>query len=84
MARADMESAGTAAPIATSGKREAAGEVIGVKRCGGDPVGHDERSISWQVVAQRPGGPAIDYQQQVPDQSICKSSGFARFDILSI
>ena len=50
VARADMESADSAAPIATSGKREAAGEVIGVKRCGGDPVGHDERSISWQVV----------------------------------
>jgi hypothetical protein len=33
-ARADMESANTTAPIDTSGKREAAGEVIGVKRCG--------------------------------------------------
>jgi hypothetical protein len=29
-----MESANTTAPIDTSGKREAAGEVIGVKRCG--------------------------------------------------
>jgi hypothetical protein len=29
-----MESANTAAPIDTSGKREAAGEVIGVERCG--------------------------------------------------
>ena len=37
VARADMESAGTAAPIATSGKHEAAGEVsassgVGVTR----------------------------------------------------
>ena len=52
MTRADMESANTGAPIATSGKREAAGEVIGVKRCGGDPVCHDERSISSQAVEE--------------------------------
>ena len=37
MARADMESADTAAPIVTSGKREAAGRVIGVKRVWGRP-----------------------------------------------
>jgi len=41
LTRADMESADIAAPIVTSGKREAAGGVIGVKRCGDDPVGHD-------------------------------------------
>ena len=32
VARADMESADIAAPIASSGKRAAAGRVIGVKR----------------------------------------------------
>ena len=34
MARADMESANTKAPIAASGRREAAVRVIGVNRCG--------------------------------------------------
>jgi hypothetical protein len=48
LARADMESANHAAPIATSGKRGAAGRVIGVKRSGGDPVCHDGPSISTQ------------------------------------
>jgi hypothetical protein len=48
VARADMESADRAAPIDTSGKREAAGRVIGVKRGGDDPVCHDGRSISTQ------------------------------------
>ena len=47
-ARAEMESADRAAPIATSGKREAAGRVIGVKRGGDDPVCHDGRSVSEQ------------------------------------
>jgi len=47
-ARADMESADPAAPIGTSGKRAAAGRVIGVKRGGDDPVCHDGRSISVQ------------------------------------
>jgi len=37
VARADMESANTAAPIVTSGGRDVAGRVIGVERCGGDP-----------------------------------------------
>ena len=43
-----MEAADLTAPIVASGKREAAGRVIGVKRGGGDPSGHDERSISKQ------------------------------------
>ena len=60
-ARADMESARPAAPIVTSGKREAAGRVIGVKRGGGDLVGHDERSIStqgWDEVTKKSGDQA--------------------------
>src|SRR3990172_3941312 len=48
MARADMESADSAAPIVASGKRAAAGRVIGVRGCGDDPVCHDGRSISEQ------------------------------------
>ena len=48
MARADMESADPAAPIVASGKREAAGRVIGFERGGDDPVCHDGRSISKQ------------------------------------
>ena len=48
MARADMESANRAAPIVASGKRAAAGRVIGVKRGVDDPVCHDGRSISKQ------------------------------------
>jgi len=48
MARADMESADPAAPIVASGKRAAAGGVIGVKRGGDDPGCHDGRSISTQ------------------------------------
>jgi len=51
VARADMESANTTAPHATSGRR-AAGRVIGDTRCGEVPVCHDGRSIS----AQRLGG----------------------------
>jgi len=43
-----MESADLDAPIATSGKREAADRVIGVKRGGDDPGCHDGRSISEQ------------------------------------
>src|SRR3954453_8760776 len=43
-----MESANTNAPIVTSGKREAAGGVIGVSRCGGNPVCHDGRKVSKQ------------------------------------
>jgi len=38
----------TEAPIAASGKREAAVKVIGVIRCGCNPGCHDGRSISWQ------------------------------------
>ena len=49
MARADMESA-RGAPIVTSGKREAAGRIIGVNPCGGDPDCHDGRSVSLQSV----------------------------------
>jgi len=48
LARADMESADTAAPIVVTGKRDAAGQVIGVRRCGDDPVCHDGRSVSAQ------------------------------------
>ena len=48
VARADMESADTAAPIVATGEREAARQVIGVRRCGDDPVCHDGRSISMQ------------------------------------
>ena len=49
MARADMESA-HGAPIATSGKHEAAGRVNGVNPCGCDPISHDGRSVSAQAV----------------------------------
>ena len=48
MVRADMESA-HGAPIATSGRHEAAGRVIGVSPCGCDPVCHDGRSVSLQT-----------------------------------
>ena len=48
VARADMEAADTVAPIVATGEREAARQVIGVRRCGDDPVCHDGRSISKQ------------------------------------
>lgn len=47
-ARAEMESANRTAPIVTSGKRVAAGRVIGVEHGGDDPDCHDGRSISEQ------------------------------------
>jgi hypothetical protein len=48
VARADMESASTEAPIVATGEREAATRVIGVSRCGGDPGCHGGRSVSAQ------------------------------------
>jgi len=48
MRRADMESA-RGAPIGTSGRREAAGSVIGVNPCGCDPISHDGPSVSKQT-----------------------------------
>ena len=48
LARADMESADTAAPIVATGRREAARQVIGVRWCGDDPVCHDGQSVSAQ------------------------------------
>ena len=54
MARADMESASPDAPIVATGKcaedSDAASEVIGVSRCGGDPGCHGGRSVSTQAV----------------------------------
>ena len=48
-----MESA-HGAPIATSGRHEAAGRVIGINPCRCDPRRHDERSVSVQARKGKP------------------------------
>ena len=42
MSRAEMEICNPGVPIAENGRR-AASCVIGIERCGRDPVSHDER-----------------------------------------